>query len=199
MDIRFDLPVEPDDPLHDPFFRDWTRQAWVSHPHPYIQSSKINHGDGKVAQPILLQLDNYLGHGRLYDVYRGRLVRARSSIENESEDASVPVVAKFADFDTFLEQDSQGVDSMYVNSVGEAQRALWNEWAILQGPLASVQGVLVPKVYGMWTVASGPAQGEGEGEGEGGLGAAVMVLEDVGEMVFSPDHMGEMRCGDRDR
>jgi len=121
-----------------------------------------------------LTLETYLGHGRVYDVYRGHLTCPPTVI------IPIPCIAKFVDFDTFPPDSESNDDDPWVYSVYDAVRGVNTEQFLLSGPLKQLGGTVVPELYGSWRVQPGEKVGRWTVASEG---AAVIVMQDGGESV----------------
>jgi len=149
---------------------------------------------GQAKGSALLSLDQYLGRGRLYDAYRAHL-SLRPSLpsgndvtdivnafgakeEAEGDPERLAVVAKLIDFDTFPRTGSNALTNI---DLPRAIKGVWNEIHLLSGILAPLQGIAVPRLYGVWLAPKGDKSGQWTRKTEG---AVVVVMEDCGKQAF---------------
>ncbi len=126
-------------------------------------------------------LDRLIGHGRLYDAFCARLFVTRPDsapeVEGEQVELELPVVAKLVDFDTFPTLPGSTTHKTTFD-LSQAKKAVMNEIEVLCGPLAPLQGVVVPRLIGVWSCPPGMRNGRWARETRG---AVMVVLEDVGD------------------
>jgi len=118
------------------------------------------------APPYSLELISFISHGRLSDAYRSALTLFHTPSSTTRTKWSC--VTKVVDIATFPLESEDG----YTYAAVAARRAVKNEWEMFETHLRSVQGEVVPRMYGSWISAE---------SGEDPVW--IMCMEDAGEMM----------------
>ncbi len=133
-----------------------------THLHIHIQRQRPRPS----APPYSLELISFISHGRLSDAYRSALTLFHTPSSTTRTKWSC--VTKVVDIATFPLESEDG----YTYAAVAARRAVKNEWEMFETHLRSVQGEVVPRMYGSWICAE---------SGEDPVW--IMCMEDAGEMM----------------
>jgi hypothetical protein len=93
------------------------------------------------SSPAILEFQSFLAKGRLGDVYLG---------EYQCGSVSAKVAIKVVIPEALYSRKRNFKDDEQLTS-GEARQRIFHEWDLYSGPLAPLQGKVIPKCYGLWS------------------------------------------------
>lgn len=142
--------------------------------------------------PLAIQLNRFIAHGRLSDTYQASVIFNSPDTGDDHKTSGrrlrppLQGVCKLVDLATF----PLSTVDVYAYSHEEARQAVINEINLYKGRLSSLQGDIVPRLWGSWVNAGLDGLGrpredrDMDIDDEGRFSAQVVVtcLEDVGEM-----------------
>ncbi|WVR09838.1 hypothetical protein IAU60_006914 [Kwoniella sp. DSM 27419] len=157
---------------------------------PDIPSHERCQGRKTVSTSLKVQVNERIGSGRLWDVYRANVsITILDSATDCTSREQSPVIAKFCVIPTYSKDAHRGEETETSETEGysgwseptydqeKALLAIKNELAMLNGPLWEQQGQLCPSLYGLW-------EGRCDGPRDNTYYSVhCMVLEDCGQPI----------------
>lgn len=172
------------------------------------QTAPYLHATYMPSVPMKIEATAHLGSGRLYDAYK-------ADVWFPAATRPLWVVLKFCDLASFPTvaplPDDEADDSVYtMYSRSEAIQHIWQEIAVLTGPLKGEQGRAVPRLHGLWLLDDGKQKievtegGSAKGvssEAERVLGNAslVVVIQEYGGRGLDEYAPGFLTSGHLDK